>query len=643
MSVPYPPILQSQRESIMAQATAADFTINYTLPRAADLATIQSGHVQILIRRQLSRESWARQDRGIESPDREIIYLPGSVVGATSIVVPSTALRGGFIAGDGSNTEGQMYNIQIRFGTAARFANVTEFGNWRDLQINNRALGEWSNVQRMFVFSGVRDNILPLPYIPNQFLAELRWQYNPVSDDVLSEAQFEYSYTLPGGGTRRETTAVPFESYPGTGGRPGAQGRIYLDIARINIISYTLTLISVNYSVFYVESTIAPFARTGVGGSLIQRRLLGEELEDGALVMTVVPPTAGETRTFRVNNNTLEGLLIDIRTAGTTAYHVRDFSVEMGERYTYYALQGGNSIGGANGRAARNLNFNANSFLTTAIQQLRLSGNVQVRNFNKTTSDSITQTIGGKYPFYSRSGNMSYRVISLSALISLRLDPTRTFLNLSDVDNWLDSDLLFRHNNNVDVVLREEDIFHKEDISRNRRRYQTPETGRHHLDELGPRAETPGPQSRYHDHMGQDTSFRIDSNSAVMRYDPDPTLRIDADSSISIYAERKFREAVMKWLTDGKPKLFRSETEGNLIVMLTGISFSPLREDRLVYSFSATLTEIAEYNLHNLRLYGLIPPDFVGVFAETEDFLANDQVVNSRPFLFVEGSVDPNI
>ncbi|DAY91910.1 MAG TPA: hypothetical protein [Caudoviricetes sp.] len=31
----------------------------------------------------------------------------------------------------------------------------------------------------------------------------------------------------------------------------------------------------------------------------------------------------------------------------------------------------------------------------------------------------------------------------------------------------------------------------------------------------------------------------------------------------------------MEWLSDGKPKLFRSETEGNMIVMITAVTFTP--------------------------------------------------------------------
>jgi len=79
-------------------------------------------------------------------------------------------------------------------------------------------------------------------------------------------------------------------------------------------------------------------------------------------------------------------------------------------------------------------------------------------------------------------------------------------------------------------------------------------------------------------------------------------------SDRSVFLERKFRDYVMEWLYNGKPKLFRSETEGNMIVMLTNINFVPVENtSRRVYSLSATITEIAENNLENLLLYDLLP------------------------------------
>lgn len=80
----------------------------------------------------------------------------------------------------------------------------------------------------------------------------------------------------------------------------------------------------------------------------------------------------------------------------------------------------------------------------------------------------------------------------------------------------------------------------------------------------------------------------------------------------TVYVERKFRDAVMSWLSDGKPKLYRSETEGNMIVIVSQPSFTPLNKtQRMVYSVSMTLTEIADFTLQNLIEYNLIPSQII--------------------------------
>ena len=75
-----------------------------------------------------------------------------------------------------------------------------------------------------------------------------------------------------------------------------------------------------------------------------------------------------------------------------------------------------------------------------------------------------------------------------------------------------------------------------------------------------------------------------------------------------VYYERKFREEVLQWLNNGKPKLFRSATEGNAIVRLMNISLSPNDTlGRRLYTFSSTAYEIAAYNLSTLLQYNFIP------------------------------------
>lgn len=100
----------------------------------------------------------------------------------------------------------------------------------------------------------------------------------------------------------------------------------------------------------------------------------------------------------------------------------------------------------------------------------------------------------------------------------------------------------------------------------------------------------------------------------------------------TVYVERKYREKVMEWLSNGEPKLFRSETEGNMIVMLSGVSFAPYdKSGRMVYTMSATVTEIAEYNGDNLLEYNLIPTYIQSAY------------INQSEFNYVPGHYDPEV
>lgn len=125
-----------------------------------------------------------------------------------------------------------------------------------------------------------------------------------------------------------------------------------------------------------------------------------------------------------------------------------------------------------------------------------------------------------------------------------------------------------------------------------------------------------GPQSIYSPFLHQESGVVYDTSN----------------DDRMVYLERKFRDRVMEWLSDGKPKLLRSEHEGNMIVIVTQPSFTPLQATgRKVYTVSFTATEIAEYNLENLIDYNLIPSVIENDYSEV------------NPLAFNPGEPDPNV
>lgn len=83
--------------------------------------------------------------------------------------------------------------------------------------------------------------------------------------------------------------------------------------------------------------------------------------------------------------------------------------------------------------------------------------------------------------------------------------------------------------------------------------------------------------------------------------------------------ERIFRERVKEFLENGDIKLFRSPTEGNILVRLMDVNFSPIQTNgRLVWDFNATAYEIAEPTIDNFNKYG------IKMIYTKDDFLGNN-------------------
>lgn len=84
----------------------------------------------------------------------------------------------------------------------------------------------------------------------------------------------------------------------------------------------------------------------------------------------------------------------------------------------------------------------------------------------------------------------------------------------------------------------------------------------------------------------------------------------NSEQNISDYRdfiyEKKFRDKVLDFLYEDSVKLFRSTTEGNILVKLMDITLTPNQTlGRMLYSFSANAYEIDESNLVNYNKYNI--------------------------------------
>jgi hypothetical protein len=81
-------------------------------------------------------------------------------------------------------------------------------------------------------------------------------------------------------------------------------------------------------------------------------------------------------------------------------------------------------------------------------------------------------------------------------------------------------------------------------------------------------------------------SSEVSENTSLSAHASDFNTSTDL-VGFNLMREREFKLEVLEWLTNGKPKLFRSPTEGNYIIRLMNVSLSP--EDklgRMIHSFN---------------------------------------------------------
>lgn len=86
--------------------------------------------------------------------------------------------------------------------------------------------------------------------------------------------------------------------------------------------------------------------------------------------------------------------------------------------------------------------------------------------------------------------------------------------------------------------------------------------------------------------------------------------------------ERKFRDLVIDFLYKNNVKLFRSATEGNVLVKLMDINFTPNQTlGNYIYTFNCTAYEIADCTIDNINKYNIqAVGDYSKVLTSTKDY-----------------------
>ena len=189
-------------------------------------------------------------------------------------------------------------------------------------------------------------------------------------------------------------------------------------------------------------------------------------------------------------------------------------------------------------------------FLTNNDRQLKIQFNPTVSDFKYNVNESQQITLGSQFPYIRRNGNNYYRSFSIGGLVSA----------LTDQQNWYDPNYNQDHG-----------YFYNKNVAEP---FTTPE--------------------------------QLYKDAATALYENYNDINDITQYKDYIY-ERQFRQKVMEFLYQNSVKLFRSLTEGNILIKLNNITFAPVDTlGRMLYSFSATATEVDENNIDNLRNYNLI-------------------------------------
>lgn len=185
-------------------------------------------------------------------------------------------------------------------------------------------------------------------------------------------------------------------------------------------------------------------------------------------------------------------------------------------------------------------------FLSDVNGQYSIKYNPVISNYKYVVQENIANTLGGRYPIVQKNAETKYRQFSLSGTIAI------------------DTNIISK-------------------VS--------------------------------YDSTGANMSdywLKPDSSPFLLGKEKIPMYLNDAHGNTAklkhIY-QLKFKNNIVDFLTSNSIKLFRSPTEGNIIVYLSAISFAPNRTlGREVYDFSATATEICAVTDANLLKLNLALP-----------------------------------
>lgn len=267
-------------------------------------------------------------------------------------------------------------------------------------------------------------------------------------------------------------------------------------------------------------------------------------------------------------------------------------------------------------------------------KQLAIRYNGQISGITPIVNRIKIDTLGGKYPKFAENAKMNYKQFQISGMIVAESDYNRKFLNdLDYIDDMaiynqeMDGQYLLRNDTLPDIWPNTQYGTYHNDIAIAKDPQSNPTKIQKHKRDTSEFKYIPPETQTISINESDPNNPKIEINQIY----PENIIAHDIYPTNNWWWERTFREEAMKWLNDGEPKLFRSMTEGNMVVMLTDISLTPnTQTGRRIYNFSATAYEIADgYSLEVLSNLGIwkFQNDYENNPITEEDYFENYTVL----------------
>lgn len=545
MALLYPPILLDSAPAFIGNS----FKIFFELSQFNSINDININAIQITVIKQSTNTSIIKTASGIKMASLQI-----SNDEQYYISINESDLRNPF-------EQNQFYKIQIRFtskdlnynpetqkniGTSWFYDNKGYFSQWSKVCLIK-------NISKPTLYiNGFNDNVQKTTFNSSMFSISGHLNFNQNEKEYLKSYQIKiYPIENPNNIVLNTDEIYTNINDPNT---------FYYEVEEelLNSLDYTMQFTYITNN-GYTETKTYNFIIIEYGFDALDVTLAAfSDEENGRIIVKIIPTInkdfIGNLTIRRTSSKSNFHKWEDIKNYTFLEKRPLDFSfydstIESGVWYKY-GIQKRNSFGDRGILIQLQepvICIFQHIFISNGTRQLKIKFNPSLNQFKYNVNEIQQNTIGSKYPYIKRNGANYFRSFPIGGLIS----------SLSDTTDWYDPHFIdgaFNLNQNELKLFTSKEEIYSESI---------------------------------------DFYQNYNQNNQINEYND------------YIY-QRNFREKVYEFLYQHNVKLFRSTTEGNILIKLMNIDFQPIEAlGRRLYSFTASAVEIDEANIKNYDKYNI--------------------------------------